>query len=157
MSSTPYIIQWQQDTSYCLGINQAAPNNPVVLTFLSGPDNPFTQWQMDPNTGFITSVADDTLFLDIQGVQPKNGTPLIVTSLVPGRTYQQWNWLGSPGRIMNIGAPNFYADNQRCRTTLGNTIQLYDSGGKCQWWNILFVRVLEFTAIGDREAAIIGD
>lgn len=156
MSSTSYIIQWQQNPSYCIGIQQAVANQPVLLTLLQGAGSPTTRWNMDPNTGLITSAADPNLCLDIRGVSPANLTPLIVANPVLGRPYQSWNWLGSPGRIMNNGAPNFYVDDQGCSTTPGNPIILYDSSGGCQWWNVIPVTTLQFVALAEKAEAAAG-
>ncbi len=143
-----YVIQWQADPSYCIGIQQVSAGSPAVLTLLQGAGSPTTQWEMDPVTGNIRSVADTTLYLTIQGVNPSNDTPLVVANFVLGNPYQSWNWVGSPGRIMNNGALNFYVDNTRCARTPGNPIILYDSTGGCQSWKILAVPSLEEVAAG---------
>ena len=156
--ATKYVIQWRDDPSFCVGVSQVSSGSPVVLTLLQGAGSPTTQWYMDANTGLITSVADPSLCLDISGVDPGNHTPIIVANIVLGRQYQSWNWVGSPGRIMNNGALNFYVDNKDCSRSPGNPIILYDSGGKCQWWRILAVPTLEMAAAGaEQEEAVVAD
>jgi hypothetical protein len=155
--ATKYVIQWRDDPSFCIGVSQVSSGSPVVLTLLQGAGSPTTQWYMDANTGFITSVADPSLCLDINGVNPGNHTPLIVANIVLGRPYQSWNWVGSPGRIMNNGALNFYVDNKDCKRSAGNPIILYDVGGQCQWWRILAVPTLEMAAAAEREEVVVAD
>ena len=67
--------------------------------------------QLDPNSGTISSFADPTIVVDIQGTAPGNKTPVQLNAQVLGRPYQSWNWLGNPGYIQNNGAPSFCIDD----------------------------------------------
>jgi hypothetical protein len=144
--STKYVIQLSANTNLCLGVTQANPGSPVVLSLLQGAGSPLTQWYIDPNSGTIQlagSPADSPLYLDVQGTNPSNDTPLMVSSFTLGRTTQRWNWLGNPPYVMNQGAPTFCIDSAGAQT--GTKVILYSqqNGNPNQQWQLLAVPVLE--------------
>jgi ricin-type beta-trefoil lectin protein len=130
-----YVISFikdQQPTGYCIGVHNVQPSAPAVLSLVSGTPN--TVWEMDPTTGYIRSSGNAGLCLDIEGNSVKNGVRLVLAQVVPGRLYQKWNWVGSPPRIYNVGAPKFCIDLKDCKLDLGTQIQIHDESGKCQSW-----------------------
>lgn len=156
---TPYIIQFINNgtpVNYCLGVQQAIQNAPVVLSLLSG-GNPTTQWYMDPTSGLITNAAStpgNSMYLSIQGNSPVNGTPIILSPFTPGNVFQQWNWFGGSQRIYSVGAASMCVDNNGCALTPGNKIQLYSQTGACQQFQFLPVPAFEaFIASGGQDPA----
>lgn len=147
--ATKYVIQFNTNPNFCLGVTAASPGNPVVLSILQGAGSPLTQWYIDPNTGTITLVGspdpNNPLYLDFQGTSPSKGNAIIVANFVLGRTFQKWNWVGNPPYVMNIGAPTFCIDDSGGGTQPGNKIQIWtqQSGNTNQQWQFLAVPVLE--------------
>lgn len=137
-----FVIQFVNNnvpTNFCIGVQQPIANSPIVLSLLSG--NLTTQWFMDPTSGLIWNAATPAgaprMYVSLRGNNPSDRTPLVLQSFVPGNIFQQWNWLGTAGRIFNLGAPNSCVDNNGCNLTPGNTIFLFNSGGQCQNWQFL--------------------
>jgi hypothetical protein len=108
---TRYVIQPQGFSRLCLTVEQGAAGAPVVLGYLQGPGSPFTHWELDPNSGVVTSIASlgqpTPLVLDVAGTSPQDGTPVLIDWPVLGRPYQAWNWIGNAPFINNNGAARF--------------------------------------------------
>jgi hypothetical protein len=147
--STKYVIQFTTNPNFCLGVTSAAPGSPVVLSILQGAGSKLTQWELDANTGLISLVGSpdpqNPLYLDFQGTSPSNGSTVIVSALVLGRTFQKWNWVGNPPYVMNLGAPTYCVDDNSGGTQPGNKIQIWSqqNGNTNQQWQFLAVPVLE--------------
>ncbi|HET9621013.1 MAG TPA: RICIN domain-containing protein [Kofleriaceae bacterium] len=138
-----YIIQSQQNQNYCIGVTQAGPHQPVVLSFLQGAGSPLTQWHMDPNTGIISLVADPQLVLDVQGTGGQ-GSQLILSHYVLGRASQAWNWLGNPPLISNNAYPSMVVDNSGANVSPGNPVLLWGQNNQQnQRWTQLSVPDVE--------------
>ena len=143
MSATKYIIQSLQNQNYCIGVRQASARQPLVLSFLQGAGSPNTQWYMDPNTGLITLVADPSLCIDVQGTVIQ-GSQLILSTYVPGRQSQSWNWLGNPPYVSNNAAGNMVIDNSGGNISPGNPILVWgQNSGTNQQWTELSVAGVE--------------
>ncbi|OJT21058.1 hypothetical protein BO221_29725 [Archangium sp. Cb G35] len=141
--SQKYIIQSQQNTNYCFGVLQAAMNQPVVLSYIQGAANPLTQWIMDPNTGLIRLAANQDLYLDVQGTVTQ-GSQLILSSYIPGRLSQSWNWVGNPPFIANNANPGMVVDNSEDNVSPGNPILIWpQNGGQNQKWTLVSVATHE--------------
>jgi hypothetical protein len=144
--STKYIIALNTNPSICLGVTTASPGTPVVLSLLQGAGSSLTQWYIDPNSGTIRlagSAESNPLYLDFQGISPANNNGLIINSLVPGRAFQHWNWVGNPPYVMNVGAPNFCIDDT-ASTQPGTQVVLFQlSNNINQQWHFVAVPVLE--------------
>jgi hypothetical protein len=143
MSDTKYIIQSLQNQNYCIGVTQASARQPLILSFLQGAGSPLTQWFMDPNTGLMRLVADPNLCIDVQGTVVQ-GPQLILSTFVPGRQSQSWNWLGNPPYISNNAAGNMVIDNSGGSIRPGNPVLVWpQNGGQNQQWTELSVSALE--------------
>ena len=149
-NGTKYIIQWQTDPQFCIGVTAVAAGANVTLSTLAGAGNPLTQWTMDPNTGIITLAVstENPLVLDISGNYIGNGTPLVLASYVIGRPQQQWNWVGTPRAIMSLGQAGMCVDNSAGHHNPGNqiTFYAYQAGNTNQTWSFLPVPALEKSA-----------
>lgn len=147
--STKYVLQFGTNTNFCLGVTTASPGTPVVLSILQGAGSPLTQWYIDPNSGTISLVGSpdpkNPLYLDFQGTSASNGNAIIVSSLVLGRTFQKWNWVGNPPYVMNLGAPTYCIDDSNGGTQPGTRIQIWNqqNGNTNQQWQFLAVPVME--------------
>jgi hypothetical protein len=158
-SSTKYIIQWQTDPQFCIGVTAIAAGANVTLSTLAGAGNPQTQWTMDPNTGLIALAASPDLVLDISGNYIGNGTPLVLANYVIGRPQQQWNWVGTPKAVMSLGQPGMCADNSGGAHKPGNQIVLwsYGAGNTNQAWSFLPVPALErLGGVQERSTSLVG-
>lgn len=122
---------------------QASARQPLILSFLQGAGSPLTQWYMDPNIGLTRLVADPNLCIDVQGTVVQ-GSQLILSTFVPGRQSQRWNWLGSPPYVSNNAAGNMVIDNSGGSISPGNPILVWPQhGGQNQQWTELSVPALE--------------
>jgi hypothetical protein len=148
-----YVIQYQINPSFCLGVSSATAGTPVLLNLLAGVGNPNTQWDVDPSSGLITLVGNSNLALAYSGTIPGNGTPLIVAQIVLGAPSQRWNWVGNPPDINSLGAPGFVVDNSNGGQQPGNKIQLwqFQGGNTNQAWTFTPVPTLEKFALQDKE------
>lgn len=138
-----YVIQFTgqvsnpRPTNFVLGVASLGVNAPVVLSNLDGTLN--TQWTLDPATGSITSAADPSLYLTFVGSNPGNGTRLVLQNRLPGSLNQRWNWMGTAPRITVSSFPTFAIDDDNCTQTPGTPLQLYDTSGQCQAWQVISV------------------
>lgn len=129
-----YVIQFIKDgqpIDRCIGVNAIQAGAPVVLSLLGASDH--TVFHMDPNTGYISSVKDPSLCIDIQA-PAGSGSQLVLSKKVIGKTTQRWNWLGAPPRIFNVGLPTLCIDDYGNGTNPGNKIIAYDQSGGAQSW-----------------------
>lgn len=139
---TAYVIQSLQNTNLCIGASSTAAGSLVTLQILSGVGGKLSQWNMDPNSGYITLAADPTKCLDVQGYNGQQGQ-VIIADLVLGRTSQLWNWVGNPPCIANVAYPNMVLDNSGGNASPGNPILIWPlNGGLNQKWSSLAVPVL---------------
>ncbi|WCM87649.1 RICIN domain-containing protein [Acidovorax sp. NCPPB 3576] len=139
---TAYVIQSLQNTNLCIGVANVAAGSLVTLNVLSGVGGKNSQWNMDPNSGFITLAADPSLCLDVQGYDGQQGQ-VIVANLVLGRTSQQWNWVGRAPTISNVQYPQMVLDNANNNASPGNPILIWPyNGGQNQKWSSLSVPAL---------------
>ena len=139
---TAYVIQSLQNTNLCIGASSTAAGSLVTLQVLSGVGGTLSQWNMDPNSGYITLAADTSKCLDVQGYDGQQGQ-VIIADLVLGRTSQKWNWVGSPPYISNVAYPNMVIDNSGGSAQPGNPILIWPlNGGQNQKWASLAVPLL---------------
>lgn len=139
---TAYVIQSSQNTNLCIGATSTAAGSLVTLQLLSGTGGKLAQWNMDPNTGYITLAADSTKCLDIQGFSGQQGQ-LIIADLVLGRPSQIWNWVGSPPYISSSAYSSMVVDNSGANANPGNPILVWPlNGGQNQKWSALSVPTL---------------
>ncbi|MEX3954118.1 RICIN domain-containing protein [Paraburkholderia sp. EG287A] len=139
---TAYVIQSLQNSNLCIGATSAAAGSLVTLQELAGIGGKLSQWNMDPNSGYITLAADPTKCLDIQGFDGQKGQ-VIVADLVLGRNSQLWNWVGRPPYISNVEYPTMVLDNSGGITVPGNPVLIWPyNGGKNQEWSSLPVPTL---------------
>lgn len=140
---TAYVLQSNQNTSLCIAVTQAAAGTPVTLQVLAGVGGKTSQWNLDPNSGYITLAADPTLCLDVQGYDGQKGQ-VIVANLVLGRASQQWNWVGMAPYIANVMYPNMVLDNAGATIAPGNPILIWPlNNGQNQKWSRYSVPMLE--------------
>ncbi|HZF12636.1 MAG TPA: ricin-type beta-trefoil lectin domain protein [Thermoanaerobaculia bacterium] len=143
-----YLIQFISNGSpvdRCIGVTTIAPGAPVVLSLLGA--SPNTMFNLDPNSGYITSASHPNLCLDIAGT-PQKGAQVILAQKVLGKVTQRWNWLGSGQRIVNVGVPTLCIDNTNCNLTPGNKIAVWDASGECQLWQSVPTDMVVDTVIG---------
>lgn len=140
---TNYVIQSLQNTGMCIGTNSPAAGSLVTLQVLSGSGGTLSQWNMDPNTGYIHLAADNNMVLDVQGYNGTQGQ-IIIAALTLGKTSQKWNWVGQPPRISNMAYPNMVVDNAGGNVTPGNAILIWPlNEGQNQSWSALSVPSLQ--------------
>jgi len=142
INMTAYVIQSLQNTGLCIGTTSTAAGSLVTLQVLAGVGAQLSQWNMDPNSGYITLAADPTKCLDVQGYDGQQGQ-VIIADLVLGRTSQLWNWVGRPPSISNVEYPTMVLDNSGGHATPGNPILIWPyNGGQNQKWSSLAVPAL---------------
>ncbi|KKO61998.1 Ricin-type beta-trefoil lectin domain protein [Janthinobacterium sp. KBS0711] len=140
---TAYVIQSLQNTNLCIGVTSAAAGSLVTLQVLSGVGGTTSQWNMDPNTGYITLAANPSLCLDVQGYDGQQGQ-VIVSTMTLGRTSQLWNWVGRAPNISNVQYPQMVLDNANNNASPGNAILVWPyNGGQNQKWSCLAVPALK--------------
>lgn len=151
--TTSYVIQSLQNTGLCIGVNNVAAGSLVTLQVLAGIGGTTSQWEMDPNTGYISLTADPTLVLDVQGFNGQQGQ-LIVNTMTLGKTSQKWNWVGRAPNIGNVAYPTMVIDNSGGNAQPGNPILIWPfNGGQNQSWSSLAVPVLSLLQDGQDGAA----
>jgi hypothetical protein len=146
---TAYVIQSLQNTNLCIGTTSTAAGSLVALQVLAGVGDQMTQWNMDPNSGHITLLADSSKCLDVQGYDGQQGQ-VIIADIVLGRTSQMWNWVGRPPGISNVAYPTMVIDNSGGHASPGNPVLIWPyNGGQNQKWSSLAVPTLAMIQKGD--------
>lgn len=147
-----YVITDNANPSVCLGVASATAGAQVELMPLQGTGSRLTQWEADPDTGIIASVADPNMVFDFQP-PAADTTPVVLNPYTPGRTSQSWSWTDpaaeTPGYIYNNGAPGFCIDDQG-NPNPGVNVYLYQqaAGGNPdhEMWRFTPLSVLERAA-----------
>lgn len=143
-----YVIQFQLSSGNALTASSASAGATINLMPLQGAGSPTQTWVLDPTSGLITLASTFgtliPLVLDIQGTNPSGQTPLALAPYVLGRSFQTWNFVGSPPNIISLGLPGFCIDCYGCQVAPSTVIQAYplNVGDRCQYWTLTSVPVL---------------
>lgn len=135
-STTAYVIQSGQNPDFCVGVTSATAGTLVTLKLLSGVGDELSQWNMDPDSGYITLASNPELCLDVQGYNGNQGQ-VVIDNIVLGRGSQKWNWVGSPPNISNLLYPTMVIDNSGGNVVPGNAVLVWPlNGGQNQKWSL---------------------
>ena len=139
MATQPYIIQLNDNPNYCVGVGTIANGASVILKQMDGNFDKTVQWLFNDD-GTICSAGNPELCLGQPGVTVSQGQ-LSLNMVVGNQTTQQWNWLGQPPYIANVGQPTMVLDNSGGNVTVGNPILLWQMhSGSNQQWTLLTVQ-----------------
>ena len=138
MASQTYIIQLNDNTNLCVGVDEIANGAPLKLKLLNGGMDHTVQWVFNDD-GTICSAGNANLCIGPQGVDITEGKA-VLSGVVPGRGSQQWNWVGNPPYISNVQQSGLVLDNGNDVVSAGNPILIWNMhSGDNQQWTMLTV------------------
>lgn len=136
-----YLIVYTPNPNFCITAKSLGMNSPVVLFHITGVGNQRQQWILDETNLLIRNAANPNLVLGYQG-QPTTGTPIILSSYMPGSAIQQWDWTTTFGTIRVMASNNMVIDNCYQKQVYNNTIWLFPyNQTAAQQWNLVSLSI----------------
>ncbi|NRQ19013.1 hypothetical protein BHMPCIPO_06280 [Ensifer sesbaniae] len=129
-------IQWRQNTSLGLGVNDAMVGAAAGLYPLTGSGVTLV-WNIDLSKNVILlDQGGQTLALDYKAGKVAPEVPLVLSVYNGAPTKsQQWSFTARPGYITSIANTSLVVDNQGRGTEPGNPVQAFGfNGSVAQQW-----------------------
>lgn len=133
-----YVIQYKQDPTYVLGVNDQIANSPVVVR-KQGTPNRFVLWDINFDTGVISlNSSGGTLALDPQGDRVAPEVPLVLAPVNPAAAGQRYDVITKPNYLLSVANHQLCIDNKGRGLSNGNPVWLYQfNGSPAQQWNLV--------------------